>query len=162
MSSSKFSARNILACLKSASYAASLPATAPVCELDALLPAVVVPDFRATIGLARFALTFSRPSATSRGASVRFSVYMPMVLVPSSLKRYSRSAFSSVTALLPIEAKSEKPSDPLVRSRNALVRAPLWEKKAMEPPMGIVEAKEALRKALGLMKPRQFGPRIEM
>ena len=131
ISSSSEPARMTPAWWKSASTAASEPASAAVCELAARWPVAVVPLLSARIGFRRATRRASRPN---RRGLPNDSTYRSTTSVSSSSSHHSSRSFDDTSALLPIDTKAESPRPrDSVASRRARPRAPDCDEKPMLP-----------------------------
>ena len=141
---------------KSASTAASEPASAAVCELAARCPVAVVPLLSARIGFVRATRRARRPK---RRGLPNDSTYMSTTSVASSSSHHSSRSFVETSALLPIDTNAERPSPrDSAASSSARPSAPLCEEKPMLPAGAERAAKVAFRLGPATAMPRQFGP----
>ena len=148
---------------KSASTAASEPASAAVCELAARWPVAVVPLLSARIGLVRATRRASRPK---RRGLPNDSTYMSTTSVASSSSHHSSRSLVETSALLPIDTNADRPSPrDSAASSSASPSAPLWEEKPMLPAgrraggEGRVQARpgDGDAEAVGPDQPRSVG-----
>jgi hypothetical protein len=127
-----------------------------VCEEAARAPAAVDPAFTMMTG---FLAVTSRETRRKRMPSSMLSTSPRMTRVSGSFERNSMTSDSVRAALLPRLTNFEKPTfSPIAQSRMAVHSAPDCEKKEIAPAGGVPAAKDALRRACVLMRPRQLGP----
>src|SRR5215210_4974021 len=155
-SSSSVAARITPAWWKSASTAASEPASAAVWELAARAPAAVVPLLSASTGFERAMRCAIRPK---RRGLPNDSTYIRTTSVAASSSHHSRRSFVETSALLPIETNAERPRPRCpAASRSTSPSAPLCDEKPMLPGGTLRPAKVAFSATRAEEMPRQFGP----
>src|SRR5680860_757318 len=159
---SRVSTRMTPACRNSASTATSPAARAPVWLDAARSPACVRPDFTATIGLVRPMRRAMRPNL--RGLP-KLSRYSRITSVSSSASQYCSRSLPEMSALLPTEAKLDRPTPRRsAAARMARPSAPDWLEKATRPAGGNTLLKVAFMRtaSLPLSTPMQLGPTTRM
>ena len=119
---------------KAASWTASVPAIAPVCDKTARAPAGVWPALTRMTGLSRAA---ARAAERNLRAGPRLSMNSRMAPTPPSRARWSSRSPKSRSTMSPRETRWEKPI-PRARAQSSTVatRVPDWATKASRPGRG--------------------------
>ncbi len=161
-SSSIVSVRITPACAHIALTAESAPASEPVCDEAARMPAPVRPLFTAAIGFLR---PTRRAISRKRRGFPNDSRYSSTTSVPGSCSQYSSRSLPDTSALLPTLMKCEMPM-PSARavSRIASPSAPLCDENATRPGGGYGGANvPSMRTPSSVLStPRQLGPTSRM
>ncbi len=143
-----------------ASFSASTPVSAAVCERAACVPDSERPILMSTMGLPR--------SAASSATAISFFTFLKPSTKPamtrvsgSSTSQRAKSVKSRSTSL-PVEMMCERPMPAsTARSRNGPnAVAPLWHTRPMRPvsPPSVREDAVGQMLSLTFARPRQFGP----
>ena len=155
-SSSSVRARMTPAWRKSASTAASEPASAAVCELAARAPAAVVPAFSARIGLLR--ATRRGEAAELARVAERLEVEQDEVGRGVVLPPLEQVVRGDVGLVADRDERREAESRADACSSSASPSAPLCDEKPIAPGGSARGAKVAFSAAPTTAMPRQFGP----
>ena len=133
-SSSRVSVRITPVCRNSAATAVSPAEIAAVWLEAARTPAVVRPDFTATIGFCRDTRRAMRENLRGFPNDSR---YIRITSVSGSSSQYCSRSLPEMSALLPTETNEESPSPSApVSSMIASPSAPLWERNPTRPGSG--------------------------